>query len=104
MNYWFEIAIISSIFAFGNIFFGHFEELTPKPRKVAKIILFWGLSVAISAFFGRTWFYMFLAILTGVFLVVHGWYLPKMGINGFTGEPKERYYQFRGWKLPKDSV
>jgi hypothetical protein len=102
MNYWFEIAIISSIFAIGNIFFGHFEELTPKPRKVAKIILFWGLSIAISALAGRTGFYVFLAGILGIFLVIHGWYLPKQGINGLTGEPKERYYQFRGWKLPQN--
>jgi hypothetical protein len=102
MNYWFEIAIISSIFAFGNIFFGHFEELTPKPRKVAKILLFWGLSIAISALAGRTWFFVFLAIIIVFFIIVHGWYLPKNGINGLTGEPKERYYQFRGWKLPKN--
>ncbi len=102
MNYWFEIAIISSIFAFGNIFFGHFEEHTPKTRKVAKILLFWGVSIAISAFLGRTWFFVFLAILTGFVIMIHGWYLPKLGINGLTGEPKERYYRFRGWKLPKD--
>ena len=102
MNYWFEIAIISSIFAFGNIFFGHFEERTPRPRKVAKILLFWGVSIAISAFLGRTWFFVFLVILTGFVIVIHAWYLPKMGINGLTGEPKERYYHFRGWKLPKN--
>jgi len=30
-------------------------------------------------------------------LYVHGFYLPKKGINGWTGEPKEKYYEFRGW-------
>ncbi len=98
MDYWFEIAIISSIFAIGNIFFGHFEERTPKSRKVIKILLFWSLSIAISALAGRIWFYVFLASLIGLVLVIHGWYLPKHGIHGLTGEPKERYYQFRGWK------
>jgi hypothetical protein len=23
--------------------------------------------------------------------------LPKKGINGWTGEPKSKYYDFRGW-------
>lgn len=27
---WFEIAIVSIIFALGNILMGHFEEQTPK--------------------------------------------------------------------------
>jgi len=34
--------------------------------------------------------------------VVHGWWLPRQGINGWTAEPKERYYKFRGWTLPPD--
>ena len=35
-------------------------------------------------------------------LVVHGWWLPRNGINGWTGEPQARYYAFRGWTLPPD--
>jgi hypothetical protein len=26
-------------------------------------------------------------------------WLPKQGVNGWTGEPKEKYYQLRGWDL-----
>ena len=37
-----------------------------------------------------------------LFVVVHGWWLPRQGINGWTAEPKERYYKFRGWTLPPD--
>jgi hypothetical protein len=48
--------VVMTIFAFGNIFFGHLEEKTPK-------------------------------------------WLPKQGVNGWTGEPKEKYYQLRGWDL-----
>jgi hypothetical protein len=33
---WFEVAVISIIFALGNMLFGHFEERTPRIRKVAK--------------------------------------------------------------------
>jgi hypothetical protein len=31
-------------------------------------------------------------------LIIHVWWLPKKGINGWTGEPKEKYYELRGWK------
>ena len=34
-------------------------------------------------------------------LVNFGW-LPRNGINGWTGKPKARYYQLRGWKLPPE--
>jgi len=30
-------------------------------------------------------------------VVIHMWWLPKHGINGWTAEPKEKYYQLRGW-------
>ena len=31
-------------------------------------------------------------------LTVHAWWLPRHGINGWTAEPKEKYYALRGWK------
>jgi hypothetical protein len=31
-------------------------------------------------------------------VVVHAWWLPKHGVNGWTGEPKERYYELIGVK------
>ncbi len=31
-------------------------------------------------------------------LVIYAWWLPKHDINGWTGEPKEKYYELRGWK------
>ena len=30
-------------------------------------------------------------------LYIHIVILGKHGINGWTGEPKEKYYEFRGW-------
>jgi hypothetical protein len=95
---WYEIAIVSSIFAIGNIFFGHFEELTPKWRRLLKFVLMTALFLAISYYAGRRWFHISLLILGFLVLVIHGWWLPKKGINGWTGEPKDKYYEFRGWK------
>jgi hypothetical protein len=98
---WFEVAIITTIFAVGNILFGHFEEGTPKWRRVTKLFLFVGLIILITETLGRLWFYVFLAAISLAVLMIHAWWLPKHGINGWTGEPKEKYYRLRGWKLPQ---
>ena|SRR5688572_8966149 len=95
---WYEVAIISLIFAIGNIFFGHFEELTPKWKKVLKLFLFIGVSLLISFFFGRIWFHIFLGIMLLWPIIIHIWWLPHKGINGWTGEPRDKYYELRGWK------
>ncbi len=100
-NYFFETTIITSIFAVGNVFFGHFEEGLPKWRRVAKMVFVTAFAIAITALTGRTGFYVALGCMAGLFVFVHFWWLPKHGIHPLTAEPKERYYQFRGWKLPE---
>lgn len=94
---WFEVAIMSTLFAVGHIYFGHFEEQTPKWRKLAKLVLFIGLTILISEFAGRTAFFIFLGVMLLFVIIIHAWWLPKMGINGLTGEPREKYYELRGW-------
>jgi hypothetical protein len=97
-SFWFEIAIVSIIYALGNIVFGHFEERTPKWRRVAKYVLTLLIVCSLSDFFGRTISMGFLALWILPLLYIHGYYLPrKKGINGWTGEPKGKYYDFRKW-------
>lgn len=95
---WFEIAIVSIIYALGNILMGHFEERTPKIRRVSKYLVSLILVCGISYFFGRVYSMIFLSAFILPVLYIHGYYLPKKkGINGFTGEPKSKYYEFRKW-------
>lgn len=95
---WFEIAIVSIIYTLGNILMGHFEERTPKIRRVGKYILTLVLVCGITFFFGRLASMIFISLFTIPLLYVHGYYLPKKkGINGWTGEPKSKYYEFRKW-------
>jgi asparagine N-glycosylation enzyme membrane subunit Stt3 len=95
---WFEIAIVSIIYALGNMVMGHFEERTPKIRRVGKYLLTLLLICGISVFWGRTIAMIFLASFSIPVLYVHAYYLPKKkGINGWTGEPKSKYYEFRKW-------
>jgi len=96
-----EVAVVAIIFAVGNIIFGHWEAETPKWRRVLKFVLVLGVTVALSASVGRTWAFAFIGLLALLAAVVHGWWLPwRHGINGWTGEPKEKYYALRGWKYP----
>ena len=95
---WFEIALVSIIFALGNILMGHFEERTPKIRRVGKYLLTLLVVCVISVFFGRAASMVLLASFIIPVLYIHGYYLPKVkGINGWTGEPKSKYYEFRKW-------
>jgi hypothetical protein len=99
MNIWIDVAVMASLFAIGNILFGHFEECTPKWRRVLKFFLMTGLIALISSTAGRVWSIALVGTLLGVVVVIHGWWLPKQGINGLTAEPREKYYALRGWKV-----
>ncbi len=95
---WFEIAVVSIIYALGNILMGHFEERTPKIRRVSKYLLTLLIVCGISVYFGSAVAMGFLALFIIPLLYIHGYYLPKKkGINGWTGEPKSKYYDFRKW-------
>jgi len=95
---WQELAIISTMVAIGSIFFGHFEEKTPKWRRLLKFISYTTALCLISHFFGIKWFYVTLGVMILFVFIVHAWWLPKKGINGLTGEPRDKYYELRGWK------
>jgi hypothetical protein len=90
---WFEIAIVMAIFAFGNILFGHFEAHKPKWQRVLKIVNVTVIFVVLSVFLGRAWAFGFLALLLLGAAIIHLWWLPRNGVNGWTAEPRERYYE-----------
>lgn len=94
---WFETFVVTLFFLLGNIYFGHFEERSPKWRKVAKYILTLAIILTLSIYFGRTVALIVLGVSIIPIIYIHGFVLPKKGINGWTGEPKGRYYDFRGW-------
>jgi len=94
---WLEIAVVTIFFLLGHIYLGHFEERSPKWRKLLKYIVTLIIILSISSYFGRTVALLVLAISLLPVIYIHGVLLPKKGINGWTGEPKSRYYEFRGW-------
>lgn len=96
-NIWFDIALLCALFGIGNILMGHFEEGTPKWRKVLKLFVATAILVVLWTLFGRLAAWSFFGLLVLVVLYIHLIWLPKHGINGWTGEPKEKYYELRGW-------
>jgi hypothetical protein len=97
--YWFELAVVYGISAVGGIFFGHFEDRTPRWRRVLKLLVLGVVAVTVSATLGRAWFFGLLGLMAVFVVLIHGWWLPRHGINGWTAKPRERYYALRGWKL-----
>ncbi len=96
--YWFELAVVFGLTAVGNILLGHFEEGKPKWRRVLKVFLAGAIAVTVSATLGRLWFFALLGALLVAVVIIHAWWLPRHGINGWTGEPRDRYRALRGWK------
>ena len=94
---WFEVAIVTTILLLGHIFLGHFEEISPKWRKLLKFIITLLIIISISLFFGRAMAFSILGISFLPVIYIHAILLPKKGINGWTGEPKAKYYEFRKW-------
>ncbi len=95
---WFDAAIVLAILAVGNILFGHFEEHKPKWRRVLKVGLVLGIVLTLSATVGRGWAYGVISLPLLGALYIHMWWLPKNGVHGWTGEPKDRYYELIGHK------
>jgi hypothetical protein len=103
---WFEIAIVSILILLGHIFLGHFEERSPRWRKLLKYIVALAIVICTSIFFGRAIAFIVLGISLIPVVYIHLVLLPKKGINGWTGEPKSKYYEFRGWSkdIFKDDI
>jgi hypothetical protein len=94
---WFEISIVTFFFLVGNIFLGHFEERSPRLKKLIKYFITLAIVILASIYLGRTIALLILGLTLLPIAYIHGIVLPRKGINGWTGEPKSKYYDFRGW-------
>lgn len=90
---WFDAAVVLGIFAVGNILFGYFEAHRPKWRRVLKVVLFLAVILTLSTTAGRAWAYGVLMVPLLGAAYVHLRWLPKNGVNGWTGEPRDRYLE-----------
>lgn len=95
---WFDAALALGLYAFGNILFVRFAVETPALTRLGKLAGFAFLVVAVSAILGREWALGLIAALVVVIFYVHAVWLPGHGINGWTGEPRDRFEALRGGK------
>ena len=90
---WFDLAVVMTIFAIGNILFGHFERHKPPARRVLKVIIVAAIVLLLAETVGRLWAYAFIALMLGAAGYVHLVWLPTHGINGWTAEPYDKYLE-----------
>ncbi len=88
---WFDVAVVTSLFAAGNILFGHFEQHKPPWRRLLKVAIVLAVVLTVAQNAGRSWAYGILALPLPAVVYIHFWWLPKHGINGWTGEPRDKY-------------
>lgn len=64
-----------------------------------KYLVTLAILLIVTHFFGRAVAFCLLGLCLVPILYIHGVLLPRKGINGWTGEPKRKYYEFRGWDI-----
>ena len=99
MNIWIDVAAVATLFAVGNIVFGHFEERTPKWRRLLKLAIMVSATAGIASAAGQVWASAFVALGAVAGLTTHFVYLRRHGIDPWTAEPRDKYYALRGWTL-----
>lgn len=106
-TYWFDVAIVMTFFTLGHLFFGRFVEYQSRGRRLLKTLLGGAVLLGAGVWAGRVWMYALLGSIALGVLVVHGWWLPRKGVNGWTAEPRDRYYALMGLDptgKPRDRV
>jgi hypothetical protein len=97
-----DVGAMAVFLLIGNIVFYHFDPMMSMPRRVAKVLFILAITAVVSYYFGRTGVLVAFAIAFLPIVYIHGIWLPKHGVNGWTGEPKAKYYALRGWPPPKE--
>jgi hypothetical protein len=58
------------------------------------------LTAVISHYFGGTGVIITFGVTVLPMIYIHAIWLPRHGVNGWTGDPREKYYALRGWASP----
>ena len=98
------VAASASLLLVSHVLFAHFEPFAPKWRQLLKYALAIAAAAAIGEVFGPWGLAALLAAFALPATVIHAWWLPRHGVNGLTGEPRDRYYALRGWPPPNDPL
>lgn len=94
-----EIGALITVFVVRYVFLRRFDAGLPLWAKSVGFALTAAVALVISAQAGRGWFFAYLAASALPTIIYHGWWLPRHGVNGWTCEPRERYFALRGRKV-----
>jgi hypothetical protein len=91
---WFLAGVVAIL---GMTGFSQFEEGSSKGRRLLRWGMFYGVTALLGRIAGRPWTFVWIGGLPLVGATFHLWWCRKHGIDPLTAEPRERYYQLRGW-------
>lgn len=98
---WFDLAAVAVVLAVGNVAFQHFEPRMPFWRRLVKALAVLVVTALISRYFGRAGVVVAFGLAMLPVIYIHAIWLPRHGVNGWTGEPREKYHALRGWPPPR---
>jgi len=91
------LALMAVMLAVGNVVFWRFDPRQPLWRRILKVVVTLAITAAVSRYLGAVGVIVWFAIVILPIVYIHGIWLPRNGVNGWTAEPREKYYALRGW-------
>ena len=88
---WFDVAAFSTLWVILLFVFGHFEQHKPAWRRLTKFAVLLVLFLVLAATAGRLVAYGVLGLLLVAGASLHFAVLSRRGIDGWTGEPRDRF-------------
>ena len=88
---WFDVAAFATLSVVLTVAFGRFEQHKPAWRRLSKLAALRVLLVVLVEIAGRPVAYGVLGLLLMAGASFHFAVLSKLGINGLTGEPRDRF-------------
>jgi hypothetical protein len=89
---------VATVFLLLGVYtFGHFEVKTHIIRKMAKMAIYLGVVALVAWYLGSPWGLVTSLGFLALGVAFHFWWCLTHGINAWTAEPREKYYQLRGW-------
>lgn len=95
-SYWLDLSVYFALFTVGGICFGRFEDWKPRWRRLLKTLIFTALFIGLLLVGGRPLAWGFIGAVLLAAAWIHLVWLPRHGINGWTGEPREKYLELVG--------
>ena len=88
---WVDVAVLITFLVVLTVVFDRFERHKPAWRRLAKIAVLVALVLVAIESLGRAWGYAVLALLLAAGTWLHFTVLSRLGIHGWTGEPREKF-------------